>query len=124
MSIYRSYTITIQVQGGTPQCIKGIGLNESVSQLGSIGPDAGWKETRSNLQAYDLSLNGIDLGGYTALRTHKRAKTLITWTLQSADLTINQTGTGYIMSLDRTHSPGIDLSWSATITGYEEPTNV
>lgn len=124
MSVYRSYTLTIQIQGSAPQCISGVSLNESTSQLPSTGPDAAWRETRGNLQNYSIPIRGVDLGGYAALRTIKRAKTKITWTLQSDDSAINQTGTGYVVSLDRTHTPGDDIVWSANIEGYNEPTDV
>ena len=124
MSIYRGYTLTIQVQGAAPQCLEGFSLDESVGMLDSIGSDVRWRESRANLQSYDLTLRGADRGAYAVLRGHKRAKTLITWTLQSPDLVFTQTGTGYVIAVARNHAPVGEETFEVTIQGYNNPSDV
>lgn len=111
-------------------CLTSNNLEESVETLGTTTrASGGWKTSVPTNQEYSIPFEGVqehDEEGiltYTDLKTFKRNRTRIQWKISGGGLP-EDTGYGYIISINESNTVGEFLLFSGTIQGYGEPTIV
>ena len=112
-------------------CLTDNSFSETVDMLETTTVDnGGWKTSRPLNQSYTMSFSGLQIitdettptrYSLDLLRVLKRARTLIEWKI-GVDGVFEQTGEGYIVSLEENAPVGDLLSFSGSIEGYGEPT--
>ena len=89
----------------------------------------GWRTSIPTMQSYTISLSGLitennreeSILTYRDLQTLKRAKTKISWKINTANPLKSDYGSGYINSLSNNAEIDSFIDFSAEIVGYGEP---
>ena len=112
-------------------CLLSNGFSEGVDMLETTTRvnTNGWKTSVPTSQSYNISANGLvttsnksgSIITYEDLMNLKRAKTKISWKINSETPGYSDFGTGYIVSLSRTAEINSFIEFSVEITGYGQP---
>lgn len=111
-------------------CLLSNNLEETVEILNtSTRASGGWRTSIPTTQEYRIPFEAVQSRtdtltlGYVDLKQLKRARTRIQWKISGGGLP-EDTGYGYITSINESNSIGEFLLFSGEIIGYGEPTLV